>query len=109
MTDDARTLADALEELLRSLSGVSAIYPTAPAPAVVIGEILATTDLPGSAPPLIEVDVQNDGAAVCALIGVDDSTPAHETGRAVHQHIVDYLERVHTKTTSVTVRIGMVG
>ena len=109
MTDTTRTLADELEAVLRNVTGVTAIYPTAPIPAVIMGEILATTILPVTAPHLITVSTDETGTTVTALIGVTDTVPSHETGLAAHTQIAHYLNRTQTKTNAVTVRIGMVG
>lgn len=109
MTDTARTLADDLEAILRNVTGVTAIYPTAPIPAVIVGEMLATTALPVTAPHLITVSADEEGTTVTALIGVTDSAPAHETGLAAHTQIADYLNRTQARANAVTVRIGMVG
>ena len=49
----------------------------------------------------------NEGTSVVAVIGVDDSGPAHETGRAAHDQIVGLLEGAPSPAR-VTVRIAMI-
>jgi hypothetical protein len=49
----------------------------------------------------------NEGTSVVAVIGVDDSGPAHETGRAAHDRIIDVLEG-RRAAAHVTVRIAMI-
>ena len=105
----ARRLATDIESLIRSTNGVTALYPTAPIPAVVVGETLARAGLAVSPPDLVGIRSGAAGTAVTAMIGVDDDVPAHETAREVHARIVDYLHKNHTAIDCVTVRIGMIG
>lgn len=105
----ASMLADEIEALIRSTQGVTAVYPTAALPAIVVGEVLANTVVPDAAPKLVGVSVGDDGIAVTASVGVVDDVPAHVTGRVVHARIMDYLERTATEAKDVTVRIGLVG
>ncbi len=109
MADTTRVIADDLEAILRNVTGVIAIYPTASVTRVVAGEVLAATVLPVTAAHLISVVTDEEGTTVTALIGVTDSAPAHETGRAIHAEIADYLNRTKRKGHDVMVRIGTVG
>jgi hypothetical protein len=109
VTELTRTLADDIETILHDVIGVTAVYPTAALPAVVVGEVLATTGLPETVPPRVSVQTDDEGTTVTALIGVTDGAPAHETGRAVHARIVDYLNGTRARAHDVTVRIGTVG
>ncbi len=109
MTDPTRTIAHDLEAILRNVTGVTAIYPTASVARVVVGEVLAAAALPVTAADLVTVSTDEEGTTVTALIGVTDSVPAHETGRAAHAGITDYLARTMRRGHHVTVRIGTVG
>lgn len=102
-------LADEIETLIRAIDGVTAVYPTAAIPLVIVGETLANTVMSSAAPALVSVNLGSGGSTVTALIGVADGIPAYETGRAVHARIVDYLERTRAQVADVTVRVGMVG
>ncbi|MEF2978996.1 hypothetical protein [Subtercola sp. YIM 133946] len=108
MTD---SVAVAVERLLREVPGVTAIYPSAPLPALVVGTVLATHSV-AQAPPLVTVSVSGGQLRVTALIGVDAAVPAQATGRDAHDRIADYLASTGVAaapTARVTVRIGMVG
>ena len=105
----ASVLADEIESLIRATPGVTAVYPTAAIPVVVVGEVLAKTVVPDAAPKLVGVSIGADGITVTASVGVVDDVPAHVTGREVHARIMDYLERIEADTRGVTVRIGVVG
>lgn len=107
MTDSpAHTLADEIEKTLLGVDGVTDVYPSAPLPEVVVGEIGAVV-LTAIAPPLVTVEARDEGTVVTAVIGVDDRTPAHETGRAAHDHIVELLSGTAPQA-HVTVRIAMI-
>ena len=80
----ATALAVEIERVLREVDGVTAIYSSA---------------------PIVEAGEQ--GTTVTAVIGVDERVPAHQTGRAAHDHIVDLLSRTRVQA-SVTVRIAMI-
>lgn len=111
MTPSEESVAAALEALLRQVPGVIAIYPSAPAPAVIVGTLLAPLTS-GSAPSLVTVTTAAGEVTVVASIGVDDEAAAPTTGRAAHDCIVGYLasHRTHPLLPArVTVRIGMVG
>lgn len=107
----ASRLADEIEALIRATPGVTALYPTAAIPAVVVGEVLAQTIVADAVPKLVGIRIGIDRTTVAASVGVVDDVPAPATGRLVHTRILEYLERVGAgaEATEVTVRIGLVG
>jgi copper chaperone CopZ len=107
MTDfPASSLADEIEKALRAVDGVTEVYASAPLSAVVVSEVGAAV-LPVAGAPLVTVETGKEGTNVVAVIGVDESGPAHETGRAAHDRIVDVLEG-RLSAAHVTVRIAMI-
>jgi hypothetical protein len=109
MTDSpASALAVEIEKVLRGVDGVTAIYSSAPVAEVVAEEVgAAVLPSPAASTSLISVEAGEQGTTVTAVIGVDERMPAHQTGRAAHDHIIDLLARTRVQA-SVTVRIAMI-
>jgi hypothetical protein len=104
----ASALAVEIEKALRDVDGVTAIYSSAPIVEVVAEEVgAAVVPTPAVPAPLISVEAGEQGTTVTAVIGVDERVPAHQTGRAAHDHIVDLLARTSVQA-DVTVRIAMI-
>lgn len=104
----ASALAVEIEKVLRDVEGVTAIYSSAPIVEVVAEELgAAAAPAPAVPASLVSVESGEQGTTVTAVIGVDESVPAHQTGRAAHDHIVDVLARTRVQA-SVTVRIAMI-
>lgn len=107
MTDSpASALADKIEKALRDVDGITDIYASAPLPEVVATEVGAAVLLVEPA-PLVTVEAGDEGMVVAVAIGVDDRTPAHVTGRAAHDRILDLLEAMRQQA-HVTVRIATI-
>lgn len=89
MTSASQELAASLDELVRGLPGVSALYRSGPllAKIVAIGSQALRSDADG---PLVRVESGDGAVSVTATIGVAAES-ATQTCRAVHDAIAAHL------------------
>lgn len=101
-------LSQRLTELVRSLPGVTVVYPTAALPAAVRGHIVSTVTGPQEGDALVLVRLGPVGARVSVNMGVSAHDSASEQCRRVHAAVVAHLSAEGISATDVRVRVSSI-
>ncbi|TFB86320.1 hypothetical protein E3O44_11985 [Cryobacterium algoricola] len=86
MTDTTALAAD-LETAVRAVPGVSALYPTAPLLATIVGAVVDAITTRTVSPALVSVSNGHAGLSVSTRIGVTDTQSAVSVSRLVYDTI----------------------
>ena len=84
---DAAELAEKLETIVRSVPGVTVLYPTTPIVVTIVGSVVDALTQRAKAPKLVTVTTENAKLSVTARIGVAHAASPTEVCRRVHDTI----------------------
>lgn len=97
-------LATALEQTIRGVPAVTALFPAGPWWSTAAGKVAAALGL-SEDPPVVTVTWLPDGALdVCAAIATESR--AGDVCRAVHDAVVDHLRRLGQERVAVHVTVA---
>lgn len=103
---DATELAEKLEAIVRSVLGVTALYPTTPIVITIVGSVVDALTQREKAPKLVTVTMGKARLSVTVRIGVAVAVSSTEVCRRVHDAIAAnpaILALAPINTISVTV------